>query len=120
MIILNDLISANQAVCEETGENSIVINEDNLLSALSVQQWYENDCLLASALIRSISIAHGFQNGNKRTAACVGMRIKDFECSESDMIDCILDVTTGKIKDVDKIASILYPESYNDFYGGHT
>ena len=120
MITFDDLVSANQAVCQETDENSIIINEDNLLSALSVQQWYEDDCLLASALIRSISIAHGFQNGNKRTAACVGMNIKDFECSESDMINCILDVTTGKIKDVNKIASILYPESYNSFYGDHT
>ena len=113
MIVLDDLIAINQAICKYTDEISLIINEDNLLSALSVQQWYEDDCLLAAALIRSISIAHGFQDGNKRTAACIGMYIKDFECTENMMIECILNVTTGKIKDVDEIAAILYPQSYS-------
>jgi hypothetical protein len=63
MIDFDFLVGVNMCVCEAAGEESRVINEDNLLSALSVQQWYEDDRLLASALIRSITIAHGFQDG---------------------------------------------------------
>ena len=62
MISYDDLLLINECVCYEAAENSVVINKNNLLSALSVQQWYEgDDRLLASALIRSITIAHGFQ-----------------------------------------------------------
>ena len=113
MITLQDLININQNICEDNQQNSVIINQSNLLSALSVQQWYDDPCLLASALIRSITIGHGFQDGNKRTAACVGMKICDYECTEFEMIQCILDIATGKIKDVEIIASILYPDSYD-------
>ena len=109
MIDLDFLIGVNIHVCEDNNEESIVINKANLLSALSVQQWYENDDrLLASALIRSITIAHGFQDGNKRTAAIVGAIVHDYECSEDSMIDCILAIAQGSIKDVHEIASMLY------------
>ena len=66
-ISLEDLLEMNDYICNG---NSVVINKNNLLSALSVQQWYQEDYLLASALIRSLVIGHGFQDGNKRTAAC--------------------------------------------------
>lgn len=108
MITLDELVGVNIAVCSDAGEQSIVINENNLLSALSVQQWYEDDRLLASALIRSITIGHGFQDGNKRTAAIVGAIICDYTCSEDEMIECILDIAKGKLRDVEEIASILY------------
>lgn len=108
MITLDELIGVNIAVCSDAGEQSIVINENNLLSALSVQQWYEDDRLLASALIRSITIGHGFQDGNKRTAAIIGAIICDYTCSEDKMIECILDIAKGKLRDVEEIASILY------------
>lgn len=108
MIDLDYLIGINEYVCNLANENSVVINEDNLLSALSVQQWYEDDRLLASALIRSITIGHGFQDGNKRTAAIVGAIICDYTCSEDDMIECILDIAKGKLSAVAEIASILY------------
>jgi prophage maintenance system killer protein len=108
MISFEELVGINIAVCQSAGEVSVVINKDNLLSALSVQQWYEDDRLLASALIRSITIGHGFQDGNKRTAAIVGAVIQDYDCSEDAMISCILDIAKGQLKDVEKIASILY------------
>lgn len=110
---LDDLKEANRFICEDNNEESIVINENNLLSALSVQQWYEEPCMRASALVRSITIAHGFQDGNKRTAAVVGTMILDYECTEDEMIDCILSIAKGQLKDVVEIASILYPDSSN-------
>ena len=60
MITFEELVGINIAVCQSANEVSVIINENNLLSALSVQQWYEDDRLLASALIRSITIGHGF------------------------------------------------------------
>lgn len=111
MITLDDLIELNSYICEDSGEECIVINANNLLSALSVQQWYEDEVLLASALIRSLIIGHGFQDGNKRTAGAVGAAIKDFECSEDEVIRCILSVAKGELREVEDIASILYPHS---------
>ena len=108
MIDLDYLIGINEYVCNLANENSIVINENNLLSALSVQQWYDDDRLLASALIRSITIGHGFQDGNKRTAAIIGAIIRDYDCSEDEMIECILDIAKGKLRNVEDIAAILY------------
>ena len=108
MITYEELIGVNIAVCEDAGELSVVINENNLLSALSVQQWYDDPRLLASALIRSITIGHGFQDGNKRTAAIVGAIVHDYTCSEDEMISCILDIATGKLRNVEDIADILY------------
>ena len=109
IINYQELIGANIAVCNSAGEQSIVINKDNLLSALSVQQWYDDNKLRASALIRSITIGHGFQDGNKRTAAVIGAAICDYSCTEDEMIDCILAIATGKLRKVEDIASILYP-----------
>lgn len=109
MIDLDLVVGVNIHVCEDNNEESIVINKSNLLSALSVQQWYEYDSrLLASALIRSLVIAHGFQDGNKRTAAVVGAIIEDYACSEDEMINCILSIAKGELKDVIEIANILY------------
>ena len=108
MLELDTLIGINQAICELANEDSKVINENNLLSALSVQQWYDDDRLLASALIRSITIGHGFQDGNKRTAAIVGAIVCPYACDEDVLIDCILDVATGKLRDVYDIAGTLY------------
>ena len=110
MITYDELVGANIAVCLNAGEQSVVINENNLLSALSVQQWYDDDRLLASALIRSITIGHGFQDGNKRTAAIIGAIIRDYDCSEDEMIECILDIAKGKLRDVEDIAFILYKQ----------
>lgn len=109
-IDLDYLIGVNDYICNTVGEECVMINENNLLSALSVQYWYDEPRLLASALIRSLTIAHGFRDANKRTAAIVGAAICDFTCSEGTMAQCVLDIAQGKLKDVEEIADILYPE----------
>ena len=113
MIDLELLQYMNKDVCDRCNQVSSVINEDNLLSALSVQYWYPDDCLRSAALVRSLTIGHGFQDGNKRTAGCVGQFIKPYECTEQDIIDCIRTIATGELRDVEDIAAILYPDSYN-------
>ena len=112
MITLQDLIDINSSICEDCNQQSIIINRNNLLSALSIQQWYDNDALLAAALARSLTIGHGFADGNKRTAAVIAMLVKDFECSEDEMIECILDIAKGNLREVNDIAHILYPDSF--------
>ena len=114
MITLDNLVELNTLICEDNGQQCTIINRNNLLSALSVQQWYSNDALLAAALIRSITIAHGFQDGNKRTAAAIGMMVKDFECTEDVMIETILSIAKGELRNVDEIATMLYPISYEE------
>lgn len=108
MITLEFLQGVNEYVCDENNQQSIIINENNLLSSLSVQQWYDDPKLLASALMRSIAIGHGFQDGNKRTAAIVGNYICPFECNDDIAEDCILRIAKGELRDVDDIAAILY------------
>lgn len=108
MIDIEFVIGVNEAICDSDNSRCIVINENNILSALSVQQWYEDDKHLASAILRSLVIGHGFQDGNKRTAATVANYICSFQCNDSIAEDCILRIATGELKDVDDIASILY------------
>lgn len=110
MITAEFVIGLNICICEDQGAKSIVINENNLLSALSVQQWYDDIELRAAALIRSIVIGHPFKDGNKRTASAVGITLKDFKCNQSIAEQCVIDIATGKLKDVEEIASILYKE----------
>lgn len=108
MIDLDYLIGVNECVCNLAHERSVVINEDNLLSALGTQQWYDDDKLRASALVRSLTIGHGFQDGNKRTATIIGAIICDYTCTEDELIGCVLSIAKGELRDVEEIASILY------------
>lgn len=111
MITFDDVVNVNKVICEDCKEPHLVINESNILSALSVQQWYTDERLLASALVRSLAVGHGFQDGNKRTAAVIGNSVCQFECSDEDLIDCVISIVTGKLKDVESIANILYTKS---------
>lgn len=108
MIDFDYLIGVNKCVCKNANEQSVVINEDNLLSALGVQQWYDDDRLRASALVRSLTIGHGFRDGNKRTATIIGAIVCEYTCSEDEMIECVLNIAKGELRDVEEIASILY------------
>ena len=83
MITAEFVIGLNVCICEDQSTQSILINENNLLSALSVQQWYDDMELRAAALIRSIVIGHPFKDGNKRTPSAVGITLKDLECNQS-------------------------------------
>lgn len=108
MIDLEFVIGVNEAICDSDNKKCIVINKNNILSALSVQQWYDDDAHLASALLRSLVIGHGFQDGNKRTAAAIANFICSFQCDDSTAEDCILEIAKGNLKDINNITSILY------------
>lgn len=95
------VLGINSAICDSDGKQSLLINEDNLLSALSVQQWYEDSRLLSAALLRSICIGHAFQDGNKRTACLVAAYIEPFICTMQEAEQVVLDIATGKLKDVE-------------------
>ena len=105
------VIGVNTYVCDSEGKESILINEDNLLSAISVQFWYSDIRLKSSALIRSLIIGHPFQDGNKRTACIVGDTILSFNCDQTTTEITLIQIASGKIKDVEEIASLLYPET---------
>ena len=102
MITLDDLVHINEFIAQDCGQQSIMINKTNLLSALSVQQWYDDKAQRAAALVRSITIAHGFQDGNKRTAAIAGFMVAEYTCSEDELICCIKDIACGTLKDVEE------------------
>lgn len=43
MLTYDELRNLNIAVCDNSNQKSIVINENNLKSALGTQQWYDSD-----------------------------------------------------------------------------
>lgn len=108
MIDYDFVLGVNICICNHDGKSSVVINKSNILSALGVQQWYDTPELQAAAVLRSLIIGHGFQDGNKRTAAVVANSICNIVCSDSDFENCIIDVATGRIKSVETIANILF------------
>lgn len=64
-----DVCAINELVCGDDSKESIIINKNNIESALSVQNsYYENEEEIRAALFHHLIIAHGFQDGNKRTA----------------------------------------------------
>ena len=105
------VIGINKCICESQGVQSVIINRNNLLSALSVQQWYDDDCERACALLRSISIGHPFKDGNKRTAAIVAIGLKEFNVDDAVAEDIIVDIASGKLKEVKDIKSLLYKDT---------
>lgn len=108
MITYDMVCAVNSFICEQDGKTSVVINQDNILSALSVQHWYDDPKLLASALLRSLCIGHGFQDGNKRTAAAIANYIQEFEYPDDVSERIIIDIAVGKLKSVQDIANQLY------------
>lgn len=48
----------NKYVCDKVQQESRIINENNLLSALSLQQWFETNEVRAAAIFRSIIQGH--------------------------------------------------------------
>ena len=56
MITYEQVLAANFEVCRQQSTKSIVINSDNIKSALSVQQWYTTAEEKSAALLRSLVI----------------------------------------------------------------
>lgn len=109
MITLKQLELINILVCAKVNEESQVINYNNLESALSVQySYYDTDEQIASALLRSLIINHGFADGNKRTAVMACTIIKQPILSDKNLAKIANDIAIGTIRDVDEIANLLY------------
>lgn len=112
LIDLDTLKDINKFICETSDtpeEHSNVINEANLLSALSVlDSYFETPEETAAALLRSLTIAHGFEQGNKRTAFIASMMVCPCSCSHKEAADITLKIATGELKDVKMIAKKLF------------
>lgn len=108
MLNYDDLLEFNKVVCMNSNQKSIVINEDNLKSALSVQHWYNDLEHSCCALFRSLIIAHGFQDGNKRTAVLALVSQITPKASEEDIATVAVMVATGELKDVEDIKLALF------------
>lgn len=114
-IALDDLIGYNEYVCKSNGEECIIINENNLLSALSVQDsYFETEEEIISALFRSIIIGHGFQDGNKRTAVIylfdAVSNPSSIIISDSEIEEVTLQIAIGRLTNPYEIANILFGE----------
>jgi prophage maintenance system killer protein len=108
MIEYNELLNLNAVVCKNSNQKSIVINEANLKSALGIQQWYEDDRDRACALFRSLIIAHGFQDGNKRTAVLALVSQLEPKIPQEDVAVVAIMIATGELKEVEDIKLALY------------
>lgn len=109
VVQLDDLIGYNKLVCNLSGERSAIINEDNLLSALSVQYGYfESDKLIASALFRSLIIGHGFADGNKRTATMCLLDMLPPTVDDGVIESVAIKIAIGELKNPEEIANKLF------------
>lgn len=98
----------NEVVCKNSGQESVIINKNNLMSALSVQQWFQDEKLRAAALFRSLIQNHPFQDGNKRTAVLVLMHVCKPTCTDETLFNVTLKVAVGTLKDPEEISKLLY------------
>lgn len=110
MLSYNELLNLNKTVCKNNNQKSLVINEGNLKSALGTQQWYENNKDKACALFRSLIIAHGFQDGNKRTAVLALVSIAEPKVSQEEIAITAIMVATGELREIEDIKIVLYGE----------
>lgn len=110
MLSYEELLNLNKAVCSNSNQRSVVINENNLKSALGTQQWYDKNQDRASALFRSLIIAHGFQDGNKRTAVLALVSQCEPKISQEDIAVIAIMIATGELKDVEDIRIALFNE----------
>lgn len=108
MLSYDELLNLNNVVCTNSKQKSIVINEDNLKSALGNQQWYDNVEERACALFRSLIIAHGFLDGNKRTAVLALTSQVTPKVSQEDIATIAIMVATGELKNVEDIKIALF------------
>lgn len=122
MLTFDDLVRINKEICTEYGQTSLVINKDNLLSALSVQDFdYHNLEYKAAKLFRNIVVAHGFQDANKRTACvAVGLLLPP-SCDNLTIAEQALKIAKGQYRnDVDELVKILYSHNLNESFNDLT
>lgn len=103
------ICAINNNICQLCDEEFRIINENNIRSALSVlDNDYDDFNHNCARLFRSIIIAHGFQDGNKRTAVIVLKAINPPSCNDKVLEDLAVDIASGKEKDIKNIYNKLY------------
>lgn len=107
-ITYENVVDINKAVCDVYGTQHLVIKENELQSAIGVQQWYDNVKMSACAVLRSLVLNHPFRDGNKRTAYIAANYMARTTCSLSTAEQCLVDIASGNLKNVDDIRNILY------------
>lgn len=108
-ITLDILIGYNKQICNQSGTESIVINKDNLLSALGVQySYFDSELQTIAAVFRSLIIGHGFADGNKRTATLYLFAVSDPSASDTDIERIAIDIATGRLRSVKDIVVELF------------
>lgn len=89
----DDILAINKFICEQSGEQSIVIKESDIRGALSVQDsYYETDEEIRAALFHHLIASHGFEDANKRTAMVVLLYDGGINISQQELISIALEV----------------------------
>ena len=113
LLTLETLMDINEEISRLYNKESRLINKSNIESALSVQFFdYDDFNTISAKLFRNIIIAHGFQDGNKRTACVALGLINPPTCSSSTLANLAIEVAKGAYKDdVTELVSELYSEN---------
>lgn len=92
----DDVLMINKIICNREGQSSSVINESNIKSALSVQySYYDTDEEIRTALFHHLIIAHGFEDGNKRTAVTVLLYDGNVNISDNELEKITLEIASN-------------------------
>lgn len=96
---VNLLIVVNQIVCRMYGQESLVLDKGKLEGALSPFDFsYDTDEVTYAKVFRNLVVAHGFQDGNKRTACLTIKAVAPLKCSDIELANMALDVAQGKYR----------------------
>lgn len=118
-VTYDDLLDFNKKLLSYTGEPFGVVNRANLESALGVQTYpYECEEQVAASLLRSLVTAHGFINGNKRTAVVAMARVKEIptSCTDEQLIDLVYKIASegGSKISVNYISNYIYGTTFEE------
>lgn len=103
------IVGVNIRICRISSNNlSGILSENSIYSAIGTIQWCSTREMQAASLLRSLTLNHGFRDGNKRTAVVAANRIKPFTCSDDTCIDCVVRIACGELKDVNEIKDIVF------------
>ncbi len=96
---VNLLIVVNQIVCRMYGQESLVLDKGKLEGALSPFDFsYDTDEVTYAKVFRNLVVAHGFQDGNKRTACLTIKAVAPLKCSDIELANMALDIAQGKYR----------------------
>lgn len=109
------IVDINEQIVIDTGEPFMIINEDQLDSAIGqvFQSWYTEEQAIA-ALFKSLILNHPFMNGNKRVAFAVATHMGNtlLNFNEIKNLTYIIASEGGSAIEVNEIANILFGTEY--------